>query len=162
MRPRVAGVACVVGAGLLALTAGCDDEAPLQPPPEPSLDTQLRQSLAHWGVIPIGAVPAQDPAVVELGQALVFDKILSGNRDVSCGTCHHPATHLSDGNSLPIGTGGRARCSQCHNGPLLGAQSFSRAMTVPMVTAQNTSIQRSMWASKRSKRASIRVSKAAI
>ena len=37
-------------------------------------------------VMPIGPVPAQNPALVSLGQALFFDKILSGNRDVSCAT----------------------------------------------------------------------------
>src|SRR5207247_1293080 len=35
-----------------------------------------------------------------------FDKILSGNRDVACATCHQPAEHATDGLSLAIGTGG--------------------------------------------------------
>ena len=26
---------------------------------------------------------------VELGPLLMFDKILSGNKNISCGTCHH-------------------------------------------------------------------------
>jgi cytochrome c peroxidase len=43
---------------------------------------------------------------VRLGQALMFDKILSGNRDVSCATCHHPSFASGDGLSLAIGTGG--------------------------------------------------------
>jgi cytochrome c peroxidase len=51
-------------------------------------------------------MPAQNPALVDLGQALLFDKILSGNRDVSCATCHHPAATAGDGLSLAIGTGG--------------------------------------------------------
>ena len=29
---------------------------------------------------------------VELGRLLFFDKILSGNDNVSCATCHHPLT----------------------------------------------------------------------
>jgi cytochrome c peroxidase len=44
--------------------------------------------------------------MVELGQALVFDKLLSGNRDVSCGTCHNPTLQGGDGLSLAVGTGG--------------------------------------------------------
>src|SRR5881396_4382648 len=48
----------------------------------------------------------QDPALVALGQALMFDKILSGNRDVSCATCHEPALHMTDGLPLAVGTGG--------------------------------------------------------
>src|SRR5437764_11669841 len=48
----------------------------------------------------------QDPALVDLGRALMFDPVLSGNRDVACATCHHPTTHEADGLSLAIGTGG--------------------------------------------------------
>ena len=67
---------------------------------------RLRRQLAQWGVIPIGPMPAQPPALVELGRALVFDKILSGNRDISCATCHQPSLALGDGLALAIGTGG--------------------------------------------------------
>jgi cytochrome c peroxidase len=88
---------------LLALGAGCDRGAT---PAEPSLDTTLRQSLGNWGVVPIGPVPAQDSALVDLGRALMFDRILSGNRDIACATCHHPSTHGADGLALAIGTGG--------------------------------------------------------
>jgi cytochrome c peroxidase len=106
MRSVWRGVAGVLCAGLFGLPVGCGDEVLVQPPPEPSLDAQLRRTLAGWGVIPIGAVPPQAPSLVELGRVLMFDRILSGNRDVSCGTCHHPTTHLSDDNALPVGTGG--------------------------------------------------------
>lgn len=41
-----------------------------------------------------------------LGQALFYDPILSGNRTVSCATCHHPAFGTSDGLSLGLGDGG--------------------------------------------------------
>ncbi|MBI2537779.1 MAG: c-type cytochrome [Gemmatimonadetes bacterium] len=70
------------------------------------IDQQLRQQLTQWGVVPIGPMPAQNPALVALGQALMFDKILSGNRDISCATCHDPLHHGTDGLSLAIGTGG--------------------------------------------------------
>jgi len=43
---------------------------------------------------------------VVLGQMLFFDKELSGNRNTSCASCHHPLTHTADGLSLPIGEGG--------------------------------------------------------
>ncbi len=91
--------------GLLALAAGCDGLTPPETLPPP-VDTQLRQTLSRWGAIPIGPMPAQDPALVALGQALMFDKILSGNRDIACATCHLPAQHAADGLSLSIGTGG--------------------------------------------------------
>ncbi len=48
-----------------------------------------------------------NPAKVELGKNLFFDKILSGNKNTSCATCHHSLTDTGDGLSLPIGEGGR-------------------------------------------------------
>jgi len=44
---------------------------------------------------------------VELGNLLYFDKILSGNRNISCATCHHPFASTSDGLSLGVGEGGQ-------------------------------------------------------
>jgi cytochrome c peroxidase len=46
-------------------------------------------------------------AKVELGKNLMYDKILSGNKNISCATCHHALTDTGDGLSLPIGEGGR-------------------------------------------------------
>ncbi len=43
----------------------------------------------------------------QLGKLLFFDKIISGNKNTSCATCHHPFTGSSDGLSLPIGEGGK-------------------------------------------------------
>jgi len=43
---------------------------------------------------------------VELGRLLMFDKILSGNKNISCASCHHPLAGTGDGLSLPIGEGG--------------------------------------------------------
>ena len=43
---------------------------------------------------------------VELGRNLMFDKILSGNENISCGTCHHSLADTGDGLSLPVGEGG--------------------------------------------------------
>ncbi len=42
---------------------------------------------------------------VELGRLLFFDKILSGNRNISCATCHHPDLASSDGVALSLGEG---------------------------------------------------------
>ena len=43
---------------------------------------------------------------VDLGRNLYFDKILSGNQNMSCATCHHSLTDTGDGLSLPVGEGG--------------------------------------------------------
>src|SRR5206468_1197637 len=99
---RIARAICL---GLVALVASCDGLTPPEALPPP-LDTELRQTLQRWGAIPIGPMPAQDPVLVDLGQALMFDKILSGNRDIGCATCHLPSQHAADGLSLAIGTGG--------------------------------------------------------
>ncbi|MDH3577875.1 MAG: cytochrome-c peroxidase [Gammaproteobacteria bacterium] len=50
---------------------------------------------------------APDDAKVKLGAQLFFDKILSGNLNISCATCHHPFAGTADGLSLPVGEGGR-------------------------------------------------------
>jgi cytochrome c peroxidase len=50
-------------------------------------------------------IPA-DPAQARLGQLLFYDKVLSGNRNISCGTCHHHDHAGTDGLSLGIGEGG--------------------------------------------------------
>ncbi len=49
---------------------------------------------------------AFDPEKAALGQLLFYDKILSGNQNISCGTCHHHDHASSDGLSLGIGEGG--------------------------------------------------------
>ncbi|WP_089945477.1 cytochrome-c peroxidase [Candidatus Entotheonella palauensis] len=46
-----------------------------------------------------------NPDKVQLGKLLFFDKILSGNRNISCATCHHPLAATGDGLSLSLGEG---------------------------------------------------------
>lgn len=47
-----------------------------------------------------------DAEEVALGQLLFYDRILSGNRNIACATCHHPRFATSDGLSLGLGEGG--------------------------------------------------------
>ena len=42
----------------------------------------------------------------ELGQRLFFDKLISGNRNIACASCHHPDLATGDGLALSIGEGG--------------------------------------------------------
>ncbi|MGH7615187.1 MAG: cytochrome-c peroxidase [Gemmatimonadales bacterium] len=102
MTRHVVRTLCV---GLLVASAGCVETDRTFPQP-PSLDAELRQSLQQWGIVAINPQPAQDPSLVVLGQALFFDKELSGNRDIACATCHNPPTAMGDGQSLAVGTGG--------------------------------------------------------
>ncbi|WP_299152446.1 cytochrome c peroxidase [uncultured Tateyamaria sp.] len=50
--------------------------------------------------------PTHDPALIELGQLLFYDPVLSGSKTVSCATCHHPKHATGDGVSLGLGDGG--------------------------------------------------------
>lgn len=61
-------------------------------------------------------------AKVELGRMLFFDKVLSGNKNISCGTCHHPKHATTDGVALSFGEGaeGLGRERQVGAEPVLG------------------------------------------
>jgi len=50
--------------------------------------------------------PELDMREVEVGRFLFYDPILSGNKTVSCSTCHHTKLGTSDGLPLGIGDGG--------------------------------------------------------
>lgn len=52
-------------------------------------------------------IKGNNPEKVELGKFLFYDKILSGNKNTSCATCHHSLTDTGDGLSLPVGEGGQ-------------------------------------------------------
>jgi cytochrome c peroxidase len=69
-----------------------------------SLDTELAGLLTDHGIAAIDT-PDQNDRQVQLGQALFFDRILSGNHDVACATCHHPLLATGDGLALPVGAG---------------------------------------------------------
>ena len=70
-------------------------------------DARLALRLRAAGVTQLDFGPTPDPALVALGEALFFDKLLSGNRDIACATCHHPTLASADGLPLSFGTGGR-------------------------------------------------------
>jgi cytochrome c peroxidase len=66
----------------------------------------VRQLAAARGIVPLPAPPTVRAPLAKLGQALAFDKILSGNRNMSCMTCHLPKYATGDGKSLAVGEGG--------------------------------------------------------
>lgn len=64
----------------------------------------------------LGALPhdpsnryADDPAAIELGKELFFDRRLSGNGLLACGDCHEPGRVFQDGTPLGHGAGTTAR-----------------------------------------------------
>ncbi|MGI9204963.1 MAG: cytochrome-c peroxidase [Woeseiaceae bacterium] len=84
---------------------------PPSPPPPPAVttDTQLRDLIAANGLTgdpTIGrTLPSINDPLAQLGKLLFFSKSLSGDLDVACASCHHPALGGADGLSLPVGTG---------------------------------------------------------
>jgi len=92
--------------------AGCSDDA-TAPRPEIAAATastgglaaEVRQLTSGRGITQLHRPAPVRPALVKLGQALAFDKILSGNRDISCMTCHLPGLGTGDARSLSIGQG---------------------------------------------------------
>ncbi len=49
---------------------------------------------------------------VELGYRLFFDPILSGDKNTSCASCHHPQYGMADGLQRGVGVGGRGYGAQ--------------------------------------------------
>jgi len=76
------------------------------PATDPITPQIVRQLAAARGIVPLPTPPRVRPALAKLGQALAFDKILSGNRNISCMTCHLPKFATGDGKSLAVGQGG--------------------------------------------------------
>ena len=71
-----------------------------------ALAAEVRQLAAAQGITPLAKPPAVRSGLSLLGQALAFDKELSGNRDISCMTCHLSSGATVDGRSVAIGQGG--------------------------------------------------------
>jgi len=91
--------------------------------------------LATLQALPLAApAPANNPgspAKIALGRALFWDPVLSGGKDVSCASCHHPATGYADALDLSVGT----------NGIGLGAARHFRAPNdIPFVTRNSPTI----------------------
>ena len=75
-------------------------------PPGTLVPAEVRQLALSRGFAPLPRQLHVRPALVKLGQALAFDPILGGNRNVACMTCHVPAFALGDAKELSVGEGG--------------------------------------------------------
>lgn len=74
---------------------------------ERNLDLELRAILAQEGIQPQSFTPDISSPQVKLGSMLFADVRLSGSKNISCMTCHHPLLGTSDQLPLSIGTGGQ-------------------------------------------------------
>jgi cytochrome c peroxidase len=112
---RKAWIAGLAASGAFVALVGCSDDNTTAPDRTPSLSSsssevhalaaEVRLLTAGRGITALPKPPQVRPALVTLGQALLFDKILSGNHDISCMTCHLPSLATGDGRSLSVGQG---------------------------------------------------------
>jgi cytochrome c peroxidase len=86
-------------AALLPL-AGTQPQAAAQ-----DLDTSLLQEAKRFRIQALAPLPPKNQALYEVGRALFQDQVLSGNRNISCKTCHDPRRGGADGMMLSIGQG---------------------------------------------------------
>lgn len=93
---------CLRSALAVLALAACSAESKNSSDP----DADLAALLSAANVSPLTAPAPPLPALFTLGQALMFDKILSGNRTVACATCHSPLQHTGDGLPLSVGDAG--------------------------------------------------------
>ncbi len=106
------GLAGILGA-LIAVACGDGptNPPPAPPPPPPPGETraqllqEVRTLAEQRNLDPVDPPAPVRSELVELGRALAFDKILSGNRDIACMTCHLPSFGTGDARSLAIGQG---------------------------------------------------------
>lgn len=104
---------------LLHLTFEPQARAPQRYPPKDKppaayadihdLDRALQDVINSHELTPYPGLELKEPEseLTRLGRDLFFDPILSGDQNISCGTCHHPAFAMTDARVLPIGAGGQ-------------------------------------------------------
>jgi cytochrome c peroxidase len=71
-----------------------------------TVDRDLARAVREFNIRPLEVRRFEADPKFKLGQALFFDPILSGPRNVSCATCHLMAYGTSDGLAHSIGVGG--------------------------------------------------------
>lgn len=95
-----------VVAGFLVTQSGCQAEetksSRVKPPPD---------DLGSINALPSTyKSPADNPSTpekIELGRLLFYDPVLSGKKDVSCATCHHPEFGYAESLEISIGVNGK-------------------------------------------------------
>ncbi|MEA2009404.1 MAG: cytochrome c peroxidase [Actinomycetota bacterium] len=87
--------AAFAGIAVAVVVAGCSSGGP-----------DLATIVEDQDLQPFEATIDADPALVALGDALFWDPILSGNKNMACSTCHHTRFASGDGLSISIGQGG--------------------------------------------------------
>lgn len=71
-----------------------------------TLNELMSSTLSDLGMVP--DAPEVRDSLYELGRYLAFDKVLSGDRNIACLSCHQPNVFTGDERMLGFGTGGRS------------------------------------------------------
>src|SRR5215217_8026799 len=91
---------------IMFLCAGCNSERA----PSGEKQTKTTETIADLGALPLYVTDPKDnpssPEKVDLGRLLFFDPVLSGNKDVSCATCHQPEFNYAEFLETSIGVNG--------------------------------------------------------
>lgn len=86
-----------------SLLAGCGDSSITN-------DAELRDYSALFTTLPTASIYPDNnqysEAKEQLGEMLFWDPILSGDQNVACASCHHPAFGWADGRDFSIGSDG--------------------------------------------------------
>ncbi len=96
---------------LTVLVAGCHEEKKKEVLSPNQKRAQLIRKLSRFSALPVSPkYPQNNPPNSEkiaLGKLLFFDPILSGDKDVACATCHHPANGFAESLDISIGVNGQ-------------------------------------------------------
>jgi cytochrome c peroxidase len=99
------------------------------------LTAAIGRSQSIGSALPMAARTPPDnpstPSRVALGRVLFWDPILSGNRDVACGTCHHPRFGYAENRDLSIGVSGTGLGERRH---------FEAGSAIPFVKRNSQTI----------------------
>lgn len=68
-----------------------------------TIDDRLRGYVTKFNLSNLDPLPARNKALFDLGHELFETRLISGNNNISCRDCHHPAAMTIDG--LPLGLG---------------------------------------------------------
>ena len=89
----------------VVIFAGCRRDGPDDTTPTPGRVGTPYQLIIPSNLPPMD-IPVDNPMTVEgiaLGRFLFYEKRLSGDNGMSCGTCHEPGIAFTDGKSVPKG-----------------------------------------------------------
>ena len=70
-----------------------------------TIDDRLRSYVTKFNLSNLAPLPARNKALFDLGHELFETNLISGNNNISCRDCHHPAAMTMDGLPLSLGEG---------------------------------------------------------